>query len=74
MSSSNDENNKDDPKFVPDKRFIKLFDLSEFENPIKEIATGGFGTVYCARCKTKGKDVALKKIHKNDEFLFVKEV
>ncbi|CAG8505395.1 3070_t:CDS:1, partial [Diversispora eburnea] len=49
--------------------YIKEFDYNTFEN-ITEIARGGFGTVYRANLKNLEKQIALKSLHGNIDFVY----
>ncbi|RHZ83908.1 hypothetical protein Glove_87g16 [Diversispora epigaea] len=71
MSSSYSK--KDSFKSALKGRFIKEYDYSTFEN-IKRIASGAFGTVYCAKSTSLEKHVALKCLHENDELFYEKFV
>jgi hypothetical protein len=54
------------------KKHIKYYEYEYFYN-IKEIGTGGFGKVYCAKWKHSNKSLALKSFY-NFNDATVKEV
>jgi serine/threonine protein kinase len=55
-------------------RKVKFFQYSEFED-IKEIGTGGYGTVYKAKCKSLDEGVVvLKRFKKNFDQIQMSEI
>ncbi|RHZ77120.1 hypothetical protein Glove_185g27 [Diversispora epigaea] len=60
---------KDSLKNALKSRFIKEFNYSTFKN-IERIASGGFGTVYCAYSTSLRKNVALKSLKENEESFY----
>ena len=62
-------------RFIRNNSYVNYMQYSDFEE-IKEIGSGGYGTVYTARYNAKLETVVLKRFKSFDEMpeLFISEV